>query len=83
VPYDANLITFPASSLRQTPADLANTVQVTIGGVAAPVSYSGLVGPGLYQFNVTVPNVLNGDAAVVAQVGAVQTQAGALITIQQ
>jgi uncharacterized protein (TIGR03437 family) len=73
----------PSAQLVTTPADLANTVQVTIGGVAAPVSYSGLVGPGLYQFNVTVPNVLNGDAAVVAQVGAVQTQAGALITIQQ
>ncbi len=73
----------PCAQLGTTPADLANSVQITIGGVAAPVSYSGLVGPGLYQFNVTVPNVPNGDAAVVAQIAGAQTQAGALITIQQ
>jgi uncharacterized protein (TIGR03437 family) len=73
----------PCAQLVTTPADLANSVQITIGGVAAPVSYSGLVGPGLYQFNVTVPNVPNGDAAVVAQIAGAQTQAGALITIQQ
>lgn len=66
-----------------TPAVLANSVRVTIGGVAAPVAYAGLVGAGLYQFNVTVPNVPDGDAAVLAQIGGVQTQAGVSITIQQ
>jgi uncharacterized protein (TIGR03437 family) len=54
-----------------------------IGGVAAPVAYAGLVEAGLYQFNVTVPSVPNGDAAVVAQMGGVQTQTGVLITVQQ
>jgi len=39
---------------------LANSVQVTIGGLAAPVVYAGLVEAGLYQFNVTVPPVPNG-----------------------
>jgi uncharacterized protein (TIGR03437 family) len=73
----------PCAQLVTTPADLANSVQVTIGGVAAPVAYSGMVGSGLYQFNVTVPNVPNGDAAVVAQIGGMQTQTGVLITIQQ
>jgi uncharacterized protein (TIGR03437 family) len=63
---------------------LANSVQITIGGVVvAPPAYAGLVGAGLYQFNVTVPSVANGDAAVVAQIGGVQTQTGALITIQE
>jgi len=46
---------------------MANSVQVTIGGVPAPVAYAGLVEAGLYQFQVTVPNVPGGDAAVVAQ----------------
>jgi uncharacterized protein (TIGR03437 family) len=49
----------------------------------ALVSYAGLVEAGLYQFNVTVPGVPDGDAAVVAQIGGVQTQLGTLITIQQ
>ena len=78
--------TNPALSSAQlitTPASLPTPVQVTIGGVAAPVTYAGLVGPGLYQINATVPNVPDGDAAVIAQIGASQTQAGISITIQQ
>ena len=72
----------PSGKLVTTPAVLANSVQVTIGGVAAPVAYAGLVEAGLYQFNVTVPNVPNGDAVVVAQIGGVQTQTGILVTVQ-
>ncbi len=71
-----------SAQLVTTPALLANSVQVTIGGVTAPVDYAGLVGAGLYQFNVRVPNVPSGDAAVVAQIGGVQTQTGVLITIE-
>jgi uncharacterized protein (TIGR03437 family) len=73
----------PSAQLVAAPAVLANSVQVTIGGLPAPVAYAGLVGAGLYQFNVTVPNVPNGDAAVMAQIGGVPTQAGVLITIQR
>ena len=72
----------PSAQLVTAPAVLANSVQFTIGGVAAPVVYAGLVEAGLYQFNVTVPNVPDGDAAVVAQIGGVQTQTGVLITTQ-
>jgi uncharacterized protein (TIGR03437 family) len=74
----------PSAQLVTTPAVLANSVQVTIGGVPVqPPIYAGLVEAGLYQFNVTVPNVPGGDAAVVAQIGGVQTQTGVSITIQQ
>ena len=73
----------PSAQLVAAPAVLANSVQVAIGGVDAPVAYAGLVEAGLYQFNVTVPNVPNGDAAVVARIGGVQTQTGVLITVQQ
>jgi uncharacterized protein (TIGR03437 family) len=72
----------PSAQLVTTPAVLANSVQVTIGGVDAPVAYAGLVEAGLYQFNVTVPSVPSGDAAVVARTGGVQTQTGVSITIQ-
>jgi uncharacterized protein (TIGR03437 family) len=73
----------PSTQLVTMPAVLANSVQVTIGGVPAHVAYAGLVEAGLYQFNVTVPSVPNGDAAVVATFGGVQTQTRVLIAIQQ
>jgi uncharacterized protein (TIGR03437 family) len=74
----------PTGQLVTTPAMLANSVGITIGGVNAIVSYAGLVEAGVYQFNVTVPaGLTNGDAAVVATIGGVQTQTGVSITIQQ
>ncbi len=75
--------TLPTSQLVSTPTVLANTVQVTIGGVNAQVTYAGLVESGTYQLNVTVPSVPNGDALVVATVGGVTTQAKLSITVQQ
>ena len=73
----------PAAQLVTSSAVLANSVQFTVGGQAASVVYAGLVGAGLYQFNVTVPNIANGDAAIVAQIGGAQTQTGVSITVQQ
>jgi len=73
----------PSGQLVATAAPLAYAVQVTVGGLTATVAYAGLTGPGLYQFNVTVPNVPNGDAAVAASISGVSTQAGVLLTVQQ
>ena len=57
---------------------------VTIGGKNADVAFAGLISPGLYQFNVTVPpDVPNGDAPIVATFGGGMTQAGVLLTVQQ
>jgi uncharacterized protein (TIGR03437 family) len=53
---------------------LANTATATIGGQSAPVDFAGVVGAGLVQINVHVPNIGNGDAAVVLTVGGVSTQ---------
>jgi uncharacterized protein (TIGR03437 family) len=51
------------------------TVTVTIGGIPAVVSFAGLVGPGLYQINVTVPATLaDGDHAVIATVAGFSSQ---------
>jgi uncharacterized protein (TIGR03437 family) len=72
-----------SAQLVTTPEPLANPVQVSIGGVTATVTFGGLVAPGLYQFNVTVPNLPNGDAAVVATLGGVATATGVSVTVQQ
>ncbi len=73
----------PTAQLVSTPAVLANQVQVTIGGMAATVVYAGLVESGTYQLNVTLPNLPNGDAPIVAIIGGVTTQTGVSITVQQ
>ena len=73
----------PTAQLVTTAEPLANQVQISIGGVTASVTFAGLVGPGLYQLNVTVPNLPNGDAAVLAGIGAVSSQSGVSITVQQ
>ena len=62
---------------------LAVTPTIVIDGIAAEVSYAGLVGPGLYQFNVVVPSTvtLGQDVLVVGLSGDSETQPGAFLTI--
>ncbi|HUS08279.1 MAG TPA: hypothetical protein VMZ52_18390 [Bryobacteraceae bacterium] len=66
----------------QTAAALANAAAITIGGVAALVSFAGLSATGLYQFNVTVPSVASGDQEVIAQIAGLSTQSGVLLKVQ-
>jgi len=57
-------------------------VSVTIGGMSADVSWAGLVAPGLYQINVTIPAALaDGDHAVFASVAGSSSQSGALLKV--
>ena len=73
----------PAGQVFNGANKLANPVTVTIGGQPAAVDFAGVVGAGLVQINVHVPSSINnGDAAVVATVGGVATQAtGNMISI--
>jgi minor extracellular serine protease Vpr len=67
----------PSSPFAQTP----NLPTVTIGGVNAPVSFSGLAPGivGLYQVNVTVPaGVPSGMQPVVLSIGGLSTQTSQL-----
>jgi uncharacterized protein (TIGR03437 family) len=66
-----------------TPAPLANLVKIHIDTVDAEVAYAGLTGAGLYQFNITVPDLPDGDHTVTAQVGGVWTQTFAKLRIQR
>ena len=56
----------------------------TMGGTPAAVQFAGLVGPGLFQFNVVVPaNTSDGDETISARYAGATTQAGTLIPVQQ
>jgi uncharacterized protein (TIGR03437 family) len=57
---------------------------ITIGGINATVAFAGLVAPGEFQINVTVPaSLANGDQPITATYGGASTQAGTLITVHQ
>jgi uncharacterized protein (TIGR03437 family) len=55
---------------------------IKIGGIAASVTFAGLVAPGEFQFNVVVPPSLgDGDQPISASYNGVNTQAGTLLTV--
>ena len=58
------------------------TPSVTIGGLPAKVSYSGLIGAGLYQINITVPNgVATGASPVIVSISGQTSQTALLRTL--
>jgi uncharacterized protein (TIGR03437 family) len=62
---------------------LAQVPAIVIDGIDADVSFAGLVGPGLYQFNVVVPSTvtLGQDVLVVGLSGNFETQPNAFLTV--
>jgi uncharacterized protein (TIGR03437 family) len=66
-------------------SSLASSYQLRIGGVPAPVTFAGIVGGtiGLYQFNVTIPNVAAGDQAIDLVVDGVPNNQNLSIVIGQ
>jgi uncharacterized protein (TIGR03437 family) len=66
----------------QGAAPTTNAVTVTIGGTAATVKFAGLTEVGLYQINVIVPPLSDGDQTVVATVGTLSTQSGVLLKVK-
>jgi uncharacterized protein (TIGR03437 family) len=60
----------------------ASDIQLQIGGATASIEFAGVVGPGLEQLNVTIPQGVTGNLAVVASVGGVQTPSGITIPVQ-
>lgn len=47
---------------------MAAPVVVRIGGAQAKIGYAGLISPGVYQINLTVPDLPDGDHAVELEV---------------
>jgi uncharacterized protein (TIGR03437 family) len=55
-----------------------------VGGTAAGLTFAGLAGAGLYQFNLTIPSTaVNGDNSVGCTYNGSSTPAGNLVTIQR
>lgn len=68
--------TSPATIPHETfsgPRPTANPVRIQIHNQFADVAFAGLISPGLYQFNVRVPDLVSGDYPVTAEVGGVRT----------
>lgn len=81
---------FGSSSPQPTPGEafqgafpLANPVTIRVDTTVANVSFSGLVSPGLYQFNLAIPDLPDGDHSVTAQIGGVRTLKIGRIRIQR
>jgi uncharacterized protein (TIGR03437 family) len=64
-------------------APLAGAVTVRIGGVQAMAQYAGVVSPGLFQFNIVVPAVPNGDNTVSVEIGGVFSQPNVFLNVQR
>ena len=65
------------------PAELTLTsaTQVTIGGANAAVSFAGVISPGLFQINVTVPDVSDGDQPMIIQINGAQSPSDVMIAV--
>jgi uncharacterized protein (TIGR03437 family) len=84
--HDSKIRSRLKAQLTKFSSELSGTLSplpgISIGGKTAVVSFAGLVAPGEFQFNVTVPSTLaNGDQTVTATYRGVTTQSGSLITI--
>ena len=64
-------------------APLTNSVSLRIGTTNAEVAFAGLSGAGLYQLNIVVPNLPDGDHDVVATVAGSRSQALARLRVQR
>jgi uncharacterized protein (TIGR03437 family) len=70
-----------AAVLVGQPAALSAPVTMRIGNVVANVAFAGLVSSGLYQFNVTVPDLPAGDQKVTAEIGGIVSQDNLYIAV--
>ncbi len=73
----------PTGSLVNTPAALAAPVTFRFGRTVAPVVWSGLIAPGLYQFNIRIPDVHTGNHVIVAEIAGYYSQGDSVISVRQ
>jgi uncharacterized protein (TIGR03437 family) len=72
-----------ASELVQSPAPLAAPATAHIGGAPTEVTSAALIQPGVYQVEVSIPDLPDGDHSVVLEKGGSRTQEGAFLTVQR
>ena len=73
----------PSDTLVGAAAPLAAAVTFRIGGTVAPVKWAGMIASGLYQFNIQVPTVADGDMVIVAEIAGFRSQGDSVISIGQ
>jgi uncharacterized protein (TIGR03437 family) len=73
-----------ATALVPTPLPLANPsdLRIRVGGVDSQIVFAGLIAPGLYQFNIVVPQVNDGDQTIVAELRGLLTRSDLMLTVQ-
>jgi uncharacterized protein (TIGR03437 family) len=70
-----------AGELIRSAVTVDGNVTVWVGATPATVLYAGLVMPGLYQLNVVVPHVADGDYPIWAEVEGFRTADGVLLSV--
>jgi uncharacterized protein (TIGR03437 family) len=67
----------------QGAAALAAAPSIRIGSTYPDLRFAGLTGAGLYQFNIVVPDVPDGDHDVLGTIGGARTQPLARLRVQR
>jgi uncharacterized protein (TIGR03437 family) len=80
-------VTQPSLSSTAVPTaalPLANPqeLRIRIGGVDAAIAFAGLISPGVYQFNLVVPEVPDGDQTIVAELRGLLTRSDLMVSVQ-
>lgn len=74
----------PSDTLFAGAPEVVTPPKVTIGGRDAGLLGKGnLVSPGLYQFNLTIPDVADGDQPIVAEIGTAKSAANVYLTVKK
>ncbi|MEO8597149.1 MAG: hypothetical protein ABI759_27770 [Candidatus Solibacter sp.] len=83
--FGATVPAVSAATLVPAPAPLAHPedLRIRIGGIDSRVDFAGIVSPGLYQFNVVVPQVADGDQTISAELRGLLSQPTLLLTVQR
>ena len=64
-------------------APLVDNIVMRCGGMPITLAFAGLSSSGLYQFNVTIPNLPNGEHNVEMQINSASIQTGVVLTVQR
>jgi len=64
-------------------APLVDNIVMRCGGMTITPAFAGLSSSGLYQFNVTIPNLPNGEHNVEMQINSTSIQTGVVLTVQR
>jgi uncharacterized protein (TIGR03437 family) len=74
----------PSNVIFSGAPEVVNRPRITIGGREATFIGNGnLVAPGLYQFNVTIPDLADGDHPIIAEAGGARSSATVFLSVRR